>query len=160
MKKIFILATLVLMCQTVVFAQKMKTVKESDVPMRYVKDFQNQAKQAQNVTWTMTADSVVFMATFNTVDGDKQAIRFSPKSTETRYYVESKYYPHAIMDTIAHLYPKYKVQEIYIRSLKGKMTYQAAIARVKGFLFWRKTVDPKTVSFETDGKLIEAIDEQ
>ena len=57
MKKILVLAALVVMSQAVVFAQKEKTVKESDVPVRYVKDFQNQASDAQNVVWTMALDS-------------------------------------------------------------------------------------------------------
>jgi hypothetical protein len=40
------------------------------------------------------------------------------------------------------------------------MTYQARIAQYKGFLFWKKETNVKTVSFETDCKLIEVIDEQ
>lgn len=160
MKKILALAVIILLGQTVVFAQKEKSVKESDVPVRYVKDFQNQAREAQNVSWTMTVDSSAYMATFFTSDGDKQAIRFTAKTSETRYYIEDKYTPHAIKDTVAAQYPKHKIGNVYIRNLKGKMTYQARIVRLKGFLFWKKECDVKTLSFETNGKMIEAIDEK
>ena len=60
---------------------------------------------------------------------------------------------------MAHQYPKHSITTIYIRDLKGKMTYQARIARKKGFLFWRKETDVKILSFETNCKMIEAIDE-
>lgn len=160
MKKIILLAALILTGQTAVFAQKEKSVKESDVPVRYVKDFQNQAKEAQNVSWTMTLDSSIFMATYTTPDGDRQALRFSHKSTETRYYIDEEYYPHAIKDTISQQYPKHKINTIYIRNIKGKMTYQARIYRKTGFLFWKKEADVKLLSFETNCKLIEVIDEE
>ena len=51
MKKILAIAVLMIMSQTLVFAQKEKAVKEADVPIRFVKDFQNQAPEAQNVAW-------------------------------------------------------------------------------------------------------------
>ena len=93
-------------------------------------------------------------------DGELQAIRFMPKGTETRYYMEEKYYPHAILDTVAHMFPDYKITDLYIRNLKNKMTYQCRIARVKCRLFCKKEVDPKVISFETNSKIIEIIDEQ
>ena len=160
MKKILVLVALIAMSQTIVFAQKEKSVKEANVPARYVKDFQNQVKEAQNIVWTMAVDSSAYTATFTNADGDLQAIHFTPKTTETRYYIDSKYYPHAIKDTVAHQYPKHKITSIYIRNLKGKSTYQARIARTKGFLFWKREADPKLLSFETNSKLIEAIDEK
>ncbi|MCQ2261393.1 MAG: hypothetical protein MJZ77_08405 [Bacteroidales bacterium] len=160
MKKILLLSALILMSQTVVFAQKDKPVKESDVPVRYVKDFQNQAKEAQNVSWVMSEDSAAYMATFTSPDGDKQAIRFTNKTSETRYYIDEQYYPHAIKDTLTNQFPKHKISEIYIRNIKGKMTYQVRIYRKAGFLFWKKETDVKTVAFETNSKLIEVIDEQ
>ena len=150
MKKILVLAALVVMSQAVVFAQKEKTVKEADVPVRYVKDFQNQASDAQNVVWTMALDSV---------DGDKQAIRFTTKTSETRYYIEDKYIPHAIKDTVAHQFPKHKISEVYIRNLKGKMTYQCRIYQNKGFLFWKRETNVKIISFETNSKIIEVVEE-
>ena len=61
------------------------------MPTRYVKDFQNQARDAKNVAWTMAVDSSAYMATFINSDGDKQAIRFTPKTSEERYYIEEKY---------------------------------------------------------------------
>ena len=159
MKKIIVLAALVVLCQTMVFAQKEKNVKEADVPARYVKDFQNQAKEATNVVWTMAHDSTAYMATFINSDGDKQSIRFTPKSTEERYYIEEKYYPHAIKDTVASMYPRHSITCLYIRNLKGKMTYQCRIARKKGFLFCKRETEVKVISFETNCKIIEVVDE-
>lgn len=160
MKKIIVLAALALMCQTMVFAQKEKNVKESDVPVRYVKDFQHQAKDATNASWTMAVDSSAYMVTFTNSDGDKQAIRFTPKSTEERYYIEEKYYPHDIKDSAASMFPKHKITCIYVRNMKGKMTYQCRIVRKKGFLFCKKETDVKVISFETNCKIIEVLDEQ
>ena len=160
MKKIIIFAVLIAVCHTMAFAQKDKSVKESDVPVRYVKDFQTQAHDAKNVSWTMAVDSSAYMATFINTDGELHAIRFMPKGTETRYYMEEKYYPHAILDTVAHMFPDYKITDLYIRNLKNKMTYQCRIARVKCRLFCKKEVDPKVISFETNSKIIEIIDEQ
>ncbi|MCQ2274977.1 MAG: hypothetical protein MJZ86_09320 [Bacteroidales bacterium] len=159
MKKILLLAALIMMGQTVVFAQKEKAVKETDVPVRYVKDFQNQARDAQNVAWFMALDSSAYTAQFTTPEGDLQAIHFTSKATETRYFIEEKYTPHAIQDTVANHYPKHKINQVYIRNLKGKMTYQVRIAQMKGFLFWKKEANVKILSFETNGKMIEAIDE-
>lgn len=160
MKKILLLVALVLLSQNIVFAQKDKNIKESDVPMRYIKDFQNQARDAQNASWSMAPDSSAYMVTYNTPEGDKQALRFTKKSTETRYYVDAQYYPHAIQDTVANLFPKHKIDQVYIRNFNKKMTYQVRIVRTKGFLFWRKEAEPKILSFETNCKLIEALDEE
>ena len=160
MKKIIVLAALVMMCQTMVFAQKEKSIKESDVPARYVRDFQNQAKDATNVTWTMAVDSSAYMATFTNQDGDKQALRFTPKTSEERFYIEERYYPHDIKDSVASMYPKHSITELYVRNLKGKMTYQCRIARKKCCLFCKKETDVKIISFETNCKIIEVMDEQ
>ena len=146
MKKILIIAALVAMSHSMLYAQKELSIKEADVPVRYVKDFQNQ--------------SVYYMATFTNTDGDLQAQRFSNHGTETRYFIDPQYYPHAIKDTVASRYPSHKITCVYIRNLKGKMTYQARIARRAGFLFWRHDTEVKTVSFETDGKMIEVVDEK
>jgi hypothetical protein len=160
MKKILFFAALMVMSQTMVFAQKELSIKEANVPVRFVKDFQSQNKDAQDVSWTVTSDSVYYMATFTNTDGDRQAQRFSNRGTETRYFIDPQYYPHAIKDTVANRFPSHKITCVYIRNLKGKMTYQAQIARMKGFLFWKKQTEMKTVSFETDGKMIEVVDEQ
>jgi hypothetical protein len=159
MKKILLLAALITMSQTLVFAQKEKSIKEADVPVRFVKDFQSANKDVKDVNWTVTEDSIYFTATFINSDGDRQATRFSNKGTEKRYYVDPIYYPHAIVDTVVNQFPKHKITDIYIRDLKGKMTYQARIARMKGFLFWRKETEVKTLSFETNCKMIEVVDE-
>jgi len=160
MKKILIIAALVAMSHSMLYAQKELSIKEADVPVRYVKDFQNQNKEAKNVSWTVTSDSVYYMATFTNTDGDLQAQRFSNHGTETRYFIDPQYYPHAIKDTVASRYPSHKITCVYIRNLKGKMTYQARIARMKGFLFWKKETEIKTIAFETDCKMIEVIDEK
>ena len=162
MKKLIVVTAMVFLCQTMVFGQKDKAVKEADVPARYVKDFQQQAKDAQNVTWTMAVDSSAYMATYIDNEGTRTALRFvKPNITETRYYIEECYYPHAIKDSVKSLYPQHKISCVYARSLRNKMTYQARIYRKKGFLFWKKETDVKVLSFETaDCKLIEAIDEQ
>lgn len=160
MKKIIIFAALIAMCHTMAFAQKDKSVKESEVPVRYIKDFQSQTSDVKNVNWSMALDSSAYMVTFTNSDGERQAIRFMPKGTEIRYFVDEKYYPHAILDTVASMFPKYKITDLYIRNLKNKMTYQCRIARVKCCLFCKKEVDPKVISFETNAKIIEIIDEQ
>jgi len=154
------LAALIAMSQTMVFAQKELPIKEANVPVRYVKDFQHQNPKAQNVVWTVTEDSIYYMACFINTDGDRQAQRFSNHGTETRYFIDPQYYPHAIQDTVAHRFPSHKISSIYIRNLKGKMTYQARIAQRKGFLFWKKDTNVKTISFETDCKMIEVVDEK
>ena len=160
MKRLLALIVILALGQTLVFAQKEKAVKEADVPARFVKDFQNQAKDAQNISWTMAADSSAYMASYTDAEGNAMAMRFTQKSTETRYYIEPQYYPHAIKDSVHSLYPSHKIDCVYARSLRNKMTYQARIVRLKGFLCWKKEVDPKVLSFETDGKMIEVVDEQ
>lgn len=155
MKKILLLALIVLLGQGVAMAQKAKSVSQSDVPERYVKDFQNKAQGVTDVNWTLV-DSMIYDATFVNANGTKQSYRFSPKGTETRWYVETKWYPQAIKDTVAHNYPKHKITELYVLNIKNKSTYQVRIAK-KG-LFCRKEKDPKLINFETDGKLIDVID--
>ncbi len=160
MKRIIAIALVLFLGQTVVFAQKEKAVKEADVPARYVKDFQNQAKDAQNISWTMAVDSSAYMASYTDAEGNNMAMRFTAKSTETRYYIEPQYYPHAIKDSVHNLYPSHKISCVYARSLRNKMSYQARIVKMKGFLWWKKETNVKILSFETDGKMIEEMDEQ
>ena len=160
MKRIIAIALVLFLGQTVVFAQKEKAVKEADVPARYVKDFQNQAKDAQNISWTMALDSSAYMASYTDSEGNKMAMRFTAKSTETRYYIEPQYYPRAIKDSVHNLYPTHKISCVYARSLRNKMSYQARIVKMKGFLWWKKETNVKILSFETDGKMIEEMDEQ
>lgn len=155
MKKIVLLAALLVLTQTAVVAQKAKVVNQKDVPERYVRDLERHGV-AKTVEWTQV-DSLVYDASFVNDNGTRMAYRYSPKGTETRWFVEEKYYPHAILDTVAHNYPKYKVQEIYVLSIKNKTTYQARIAKTKGF-FRKKASDPKLLNFETDGKLIDVVD--
>lgn len=156
MKRLLAIAVLLVMCQTITFAQKVKSVSEKDVPERYVKDFQKKAPDAKDVSWTLV-DSMVYDATFLNANANKQSYRFSPKGTETRWYVDSKYYPKAIKDTVANNYPKHKVKDLYVLNIKNKSTYQARIAKKACFLS-KKEKDVKLLNFETDGKFIDAID--
>lgn len=159
MKRLLALIIILSLGQTLVFAQKEKAVKEAEVPARYVKDFQNQAKDAQNISWTMAVDSSAYMASYTDNEGNRMAMRFTSKSSETRYYIEPQYYPHAIKDSVHNLYPTHKITSVYARSLRNKMSYQARIARTKGILWWKKEADVKVLSFETDGKMIEVVNE-
>lgn len=149
MKKVIALMAMVVIAQGMILAQKVKTVQEKDVPERYVKDFQKKAPECKGAVWTMI-DSTVFDATYVNESGTKTAYRFSPKGTETRWYVDSRYYPQSIQDTVAAHYPKYKIAELYVLSMKNKTTYQAVIVKKKNAT--------KLLNFETDGKFIDEID--
>lgn len=153
MKKILTIAVAMLLAQTMLMAQKAKDVAEKDVPVRYVKDFQHQAPDAKSVGWQMI-DSTVYEASFVNNNGTRQAFRFTPRGMETRYYVDAKWYPHAIKDTVAHHYPKHKITSIYTRTVKNKTTYQARIAKKQGFLV-KKEKEVKLLNFETSGKYID-----
>lgn len=156
MKKLIALLAVVLLCQGAVSAQKAKTVQVKDVPERYVKDFQKKAPECKDAVWTMV-DSLVYDVTFTNENDTKTAYRFSPKGTETRWFVDNKFCPHAIKDTVALHYPKYKISEVYVLNIKNKSTYQARIAK-KGGLFGKKEKSAKLLNFETDGKFIDEID--
>ena len=153
MKKIIALALVLVLGQGTLMAQKAKSVKEKDVPERYVKDFHKKEQGDVNVAWYQI-DSTIYDATVNTTMSGKKTYRFSPKGTEVRYEVESKYWPHAIKDTVANNYPKHSLREVNVLSIKNKSTYQARIAQGKG----RREKDVKLLNFETDGKFIDAID--
>lgn len=149
MKKLIALLAVVLISQGMLMAQKVKTVQEKDVPERYVKDFQKKAPECKSVVWTLI-DSTVYDATYINESGTKTAYRFSPKGTETRWYVDSRYYPQSIIDTVAAHYPKYKISDLYVLNMKNKTTYQAVIVKKKNAT--------KLLNFETDGKFIDEID--
>lgn len=149
------LTTAIVLLQGGMFAQKGKAVAEKDVKVSYVKDFQRQVKDATNVEWYQM-DSLTFKAVYLDAERSRQAMVFSNRGTETHYYVDREYYPHAITDTVAHLFPKYSVREVWVRKMRGKMTYQAYIAKMGGFLWWKKEKDSKLVNWEVDGKYINA----
>ena len=156
MKKIRIILALLALLQTVAYAQK--TVSESQVPKKYVNNFADLTKnQKASPTWTRV-DSLVYDATFKNESGTKMAYRFSPRGTETRWYIDSKYYPASIKDTVARHYPGFKVTELYALSIRNKVTYQARISKMGGFLFWRREKSVKLLNFETTGKYIDEID--
>ena len=94
--------------------------------------------------------------TYNDTDKSRQAMLFSNKGSETHYYIDKQWMPRAIQDTVDHLYPKYTVREVWARKVRGKMTYQAYIAKVSGCLWWKKEKDGKTLNFEVNGKYINA----
>ena len=155
MKKILAIAVAVLMLQGAMFAQKGKPVAEKDVKVSYVKDFQRQVKDATNVEWYQL-DSLTFKAVFLDAEKSRQAMVFSNRGTETHYYVDREFYPMAIRDTVAHLFPKYDIRDLWVRKVRGKMTYQAYIAKMGGFLWWKKEKESKLVNWEVDGKYINA----
>ena len=155
MKKILALATVALLLQGAVFAQKGKAVAEKDVKVSYVKDFQRQVKDATDVQWYQM-DSLTFKAIYLDAEKSRQAMVFSNRGSETHYYVDREYYPQAVRDTVKHLFPKYDIRELWVRKVRGKMTYQAYIAKMSGFLWWKKDKEGKLVNWEVDGKYINA----
>lgn len=155
MKKILAVAVALLLCQGATMAQKLKSVNEKDVKISFVKDFQRQVKDATNVEW-WEVDSMVYKVTYFDNEKSRQAMVFSNKGSETHYIVEKQYYPAAIKDTVSHLYAGFVIQEVWVRKLRGKMTYQASIAKKSGILWWKKYKDYKTLNWEVDGKYINA----
>ena len=155
MRKIFAIAAAVVLCQGALMAQNLKAVAEKDVKVNFVKDFQRQEKDATNVQWWMV-DSLTYKVVYLDSEKSRQAMVFSNKGSETHYYVDKQYYPSAIKDTVSHLYPKYTIQEVWVRKVRGKMTYQASIAKMSGFLWWKKMTEPLTLNWEVDGKYINA----
>lgn len=153
MKKILALATAALLLQGALLAQNGKPVAEKDVKVAYVKDFQRQVKDATNVNWYQL-DSLTFKAVYLDAEQSRQAMVFSNRGTETHYYVDREYYPRAIIDTVNHLFPKYTIRDVWVRKLRGKMTYQAHIAKMSGFLWWKKEKVSHLVNWEVDGKYI------
>ena len=156
MKKIITIATILLLGQTLLFAQNGKSVSDKDVPERYVKDFNRLAPEVTNVNWYLI-DTLVYDARFVNENGTKTAYRFSPKGTETRWYIDEKAYPHSIIEQIQSLHPGYKIKELYALSIKNKVTYQVLIGQRKGFITkkWKKM---HLMNFETDCKFIDEIE--
>ena len=153
MKKILLLTAAALLLQGSLFAQKLKSVPEKDVRVSYVKDFQRQVKDATDIEWWQV-DSLTFKVTYLDNEKSRQSMVFSNKGSETHYIIEKQFYPAAIKDTVSHLFPKHAIQEVWVRKMRGKMTYQTRIARVGGFLFWKKEKESKMLNFEVDGKFI------
>ena len=157
MKKILALTVAVLLSQTILFAQNGKSVSDKDVPERYIKDFQRQVSNADNVKWFFI-DSLIYDAHFTNESGTHTSYRFSPKGTEVRWYIDEKYYPHAILTTIEEMHPGFKVKELYALQIKNKVTYQALIGQRKGF-FTKKWKKMMYMNFEAaDNKFIDEIE--
>lgn len=156
MRKIFLLAIAVLLSQNVLFAQSGKSVSVKDVPERYVKDFERQVPEAKSVKWEMI-DSMVYDARYTNENGTLTVYRFSPKGTETRWYVEERYYPHAIVDMVKDMHPGYTIKELYALNIKNKVTYQVLIGKRKGF-FTKKWRNMRYMNFEADYKFIDEIE--
>ena len=156
MKKILAVMAAILLSQTLLFAQSGKSVSEKDVPERYVKDFNRLSSDATKVDWYMV-DTLVYDAYYTSVNGNKTAHRFSPKGTETRWYVNEKYYPHNVLSQIQQSHPTHKIKELYILNIKNKSTYQVLVGQRKGF-FTKKWKNMRLMNFETDGKFIDEIE--
>ncbi len=156
MKKIFLLAAALVLVQSAMFAQSGKTVDVKDVPERYAKDFKRLTSDVNKVDWYII-DTLVYDASFVNESGTKTTYRFSPKGTETRWYVEEKYYPHAIVNKISETHPGYKIKELYALQIRNKVTYQVLIGQRKGF-FTKKWKNMRLMNFETDYKFIDEIE--
>lgn len=153
MRKIIAFIAVAVLLQGVTFAQNLKSVPEKDVKVNYVKDFQRQVKEPTNVEWFKIDDNA-FKVTYLDSEKSRQAMVFSNKGTETHYYIDKKYCPVAVRDTVKHLFSGYDITDIWVRKVRNKMTYQARIAKKSGFLFWKKETDVKVLSWEVDGKYI------
>ena len=156
MKKLLVLTAALILGQTLVFAQNGKVVSEKDVPERYVKDFNRLSNNNQKVEWRIV-DTLVYDAHFESENGTHTAYRFSPKGTETRWYIEEKYYPHAIINALNATHPGYKIKELYALQIKNKVTYQVLAGQRKG-LFTKKWKHMRLLNFETDYKFIDEIE--
>ena len=150
MKKILITAALLILAAGSTMAQK--AIPEKEVKVNYVNDFQRQEKNATDVQW-WRVDSLTYKVTFRDAEKSRTAMVFSNKGMETHYYIEN-HYPHAITDTVSHLYKGYSITDVWVRKVRNKMTYQARIVKKSGFLWWRKESDPKVLTWEVDGKFI------
>ena len=137
----------------ITFAQDYKSVPEKDVKVNYVKDFQRQVKDPTNVEWYQM-DENTFKAIYLDSEKSRQAMVFSNRGSETHYFIDKKFYPSCVRDTVNNLYNGYNVTDVWVRKVRGKMTYQARIAKKSGFLFWKKETDVKILNWEVDGKYI------
>lgn len=155
MKKIIIFAAIALLSQSLLFAQNGKLVSDKDVPERYIKDF-NRLSPETKADWYLI-DTLIYDARFENKHGTKTAYRFSPKGTETRWYVLEKYYPRSIVEKIEAEHPGYKIKELYTLMIKNKVTYQALVGQRKG-LFVKKWKHMRIMNFETDGKFIDEVE--
>ena len=155
MKKILAFVAALMLLQGVSFAQDYKSVPEKDVKLSYVKDFQRQVKDATNVEW-YKMDENTFKVIYLDAEKSRQAMVFSSKGSETHYFIDKQYYPNAVVDTVNHMYNGYNITDVWVRKMRGKMTYQARIAKKSGFLWWKKEKDVKKLNFEVDGKYINA----
>lgn len=150
MKKITLTMALMLLTGSIAVAQK--AIAEKDVKVNFVKDFQRQEPKATAIQWWQM-DSITYRVTYRDAEKSPMAMVFSNRGSETHYIIED-HYPHAITDTLARHYPKYSISELWVRKMRGKMTYQTRIVKRSGFLWWKKESDPKVLNFELDGKFI------
>lgn len=148
MKKIITLVALAALMQTAAMAQQEKAVAEKEVKINYVNDFQKQVKNATDIAW-YRVDSLTYKVRYTDEEQSRQAMVFSNRGTETHYYIDSRWYPQAIRDTVSRHYVGFSIDELWVRKARGKMTYQARIAQRSGFLWWKKVKAVKTLNFET-----------
>lgn len=155
MKKILAFAAAVMLLGGTAIAQKEKAVAEKEVNVNYVKDFQRQVKNPTHVEW-WRVDSLTFKATYIDNEGSRQGMVFSNKGSETHYYVDKEYYPKTIVEKVNNDYAGFTIDDLWVRKMRGKMTYQAHIVKKSGFLWWKKVKEMKKLNFEVDGKFINA----
>lgn len=154
MKKIFLLSLFAIVASGAAFAQKGVSVAEKDVPSRMVIDFQRQQIDAREVSW-MKIDSLTYEVRFIDGDNGEQGIRYTPRGTENRYYFSTSNCPRSIQDSVKAHYPKFKITNICVRNAKRQSSYEARIARMGGFLFWKKEKEAKTLHFDVFGKFLD-----
>lgn len=153
MRKILTFAIAAVLTLGTLSAQNMKAVAEKDVNVNYVKDFARQVKDPTNVQWYQL-DEQTFKVTYIDAEQSFQGMVFSNKGTETHYYIDKKYYPAAVRDTVSHLFNGYTITDVWVRKVRNNMTYQARISKKSGFLWWKKEVDAKLLNWEVDGRYI------
>ena len=153
MKKIALFVALVFLSSGVLMAQK--SVSEQDVKVSFVKDFQRQVKNATKIAWWQI-DENTYKVTYLDEEKARMAMVFSNKGMETHYFIEDNdYYPHAIVEYVKTNLPDFSITDLWVRKARGKTTYQARIARMGGFLWWKSEKEVQILNFEIDGKFID-----
>lgn len=153
MKKITLFVAFLVLAMSGVLAQNAVEIAEKDVPSRNVIDFQRQSLDVRNVTW-FRIDSITYEVRFIDGDDNNAAIRYSPRGTETRYYIDKKYCPQSIKDSVSKNYKGFDITELCAKTTRRNTTYEVRVSKKSGFLFWRKEKEVKYLNFETTGAFI------
>lgn len=159
MKKLFFILFFAALTLGAAMAQEGRSVSESQVPTKNVKDFLNRFPNAGGVAWAKM-DSVSYNVSFTDEDGTAAQVRYSPMGTENCYFVEPKFYPHVIVDTIKTLYPSHDIKYICLKEKQRNWSYEARISVRKGFLFWKKESDIHVIIFNLQGAITQDLKQE